>query len=242
MTLLESLYGPSTSAVLHEGEVGQSFRTSVGVHQGCLLSPELFNLYLENIIQEALHNFNGTTSINGREISNLRFADDIDLIAGTEEELQELTTLERRARAYGMEISAEKSKIMVNSRIAPRSTILMNGERLEEVRSFKYFGSIISSEGDSTAEIRTRINLATSAIARLKKIWSNNNIKTSTKIRLYKSLVVSVLTCGCGRWTPKAESERRKAAFEMTFFRRILTISYRDHITNISVMPSPSLN
>ena len=76
-------------------------------------------------MQEALHNFNGTTSINGREISNLRFADDIDLIAGTEEELQELTTtLERRARAYGMEISAEKSKIVVNSRTVPRSTVL----------------------------------------------------------------------------------------------------------------------
>ena len=115
-----------------------------------------------------------------------RFADGIDLIAGTEEELQEFTTtLERRAHAYGMAIiSEEKSKIMVNSRIAPRSTILMNGERLEEVRSFKYFGSIIITEGDSTEEIRTRINLATSAIARLKKIWSNNNIKTATKIRL----------------------------------------------------------
>ena len=138
-------------------------------------------------MQEALRNFSGTMSINGRDISNLRFADDTDLIAETEEELQELTTtLERRARAYGMEISAEKSKIMVNS-IAPGSIILMNGERLEEVKSFKYLGSIISSEGDSTEEIRTRINLATSAIAKLKKIWSNNNIKTSTKIRLYKS-------------------------------------------------------
>ena len=115
------------SAVLHEGEFGQSFRTSVGVRQGCILSPVLFNLYLKNIMQEALHNFSGTTSINGREISNLRFADDIDLIAGTEKELQELTTtMERRARSYGMEISAEKSKIIVNSRIAPRSTILMN--------------------------------------------------------------------------------------------------------------------
>ena len=125
VTLLESLYGPSTSAVSHEGEVGQSFQTSVGVRQGCLLSPVLFNLYLENIMQEAVCNFNGTISINGRDINNLRFADDIDLIAGTEEELQELkTTLERRARAYGMEISAEKSKIMVNSRIAPRSTTL----------------------------------------------------------------------------------------------------------------------
>ena len=125
-----------------------------------------------------------------------------------------------------MEISAEKSNIMVNSRIAPRNTILMNGERLEEVKSFKYLGSFISSEGDSTEEIRTLINLATSA----------NNIKTATKIRLYKSLVVSVLTYGCESWTPIAELERRIAASEMKFFRRILKISYRDHITNISVM------
>ena len=58
------------------------------------------------------------------------------------------------ARAHGMEISAEKSKIMVNSRIALRTTILMNGERLEEVKPFKYIGSIISSEGDSADEIR----------------------------------------------------------------------------------------
>ena len=91
MTLLDSLYGPSTSAVLHEREIGQSFLTSVGVRQGYLLSPVLFNLYLENMMQEALHNFNDTISINGREIRNVRFADDSDLIAGTEE-LQKLTT------------------------------------------------------------------------------------------------------------------------------------------------------
>ena len=80
-----------------------------------------------------------------------------------------------RTRAYGMEISAEKSKIMVKGRIAPISVILMNGERLEEVKSFKYLGSIISSEGDSTEEMCTRINLATSAIAKLKKIRSNKD-------------------------------------------------------------------
>ena len=112
----------------------------------------------------------------------------------------------------------------------------MNGERLEEVNSFKYLGSIISSDGDSTEEIRTRINLAPSTIAKLKKIWSYNNVKTATKIRLYKSLVVSVLTYECENWTLKAESERRIATCELKFFGRILKISYRDHITNISVM------
>ena len=110
-------------------------------------------------MQKVLHNCNAAISINGREISNLRFAYDIDLIGRTKEELQELiTTLERRARAYGMEISAEKSKIMVNRRIAPISTILINGERLEEVKPFKYLGSVISSEGDYVEKIRTRIN------------------------------------------------------------------------------------
>ena len=58
---------------------------------------------------------------------------------------------------------------MVNSRLAPRTTILMNGEHLEEVTSFKYLRSIIYSEGDSIEEIRTRINLTTSAIAKLNK-------------------------------------------------------------------------
>ena len=91
----------------------------------------LFNLYLENTTQEVLHNFSGTILINGREISNLRFADDIDLIVGTEEELQELTTtLERRARAYGIEISAGKSQIVVNGRIASGTTIIINEWRM----------------------------------------------------------------------------------------------------------------
>ena len=181
--------------MLDEGEVGQSFRTSVGVRQGCILSPVVFNLYLKNIMQEAIHNFSGTTSINGREISNLRFADDIDLIAGTEEELQELTTtLKRRAHAYGMEISAEKSKIMVNSRIAPRSTILMNGESLEEVKSVKYFGSIISSEGDSTEEthMHTDKPKATSVVQNSRRYGTTT---TSKRQQSYDSIKAWLCLC-----------------------------------------------
>ena len=84
-------------------------------------------------MQEVIHNLNGTISINCRQISNLRFAGDINVIAGTEEELQELTTtVERRTRAGGKEISEEKSKFVINIRIAPINTILINGERLEE--------------------------------------------------------------------------------------------------------------
>ena len=85
---------------------------------------------------------------------------------------------------------------MVNSRLAPRTTILMNGEHLEEVTSFKYLRSIIYSEGDSIEEIRTRINLTTSAIARLNKDKTQQR-QDSTKIRLNKDKTLQKHGCVC---------------------------------------------
>ena len=69
---------------------GDWFRTTVGVRQGCLLSPTLFNIYLERIMTDALEDHEGTVSIGGGTISNLRFADDNDGLAGEEEELANL--------------------------------------------------------------------------------------------------------------------------------------------------------
>ena len=108
--IVKSLYNSASSAVLLNNNVSNYFRTTVDVRQGCLLSPILFNLYLENIMRETLHNFKSTISIGRRIIPNLRFADDIDLMEGNNDELQELTDrLSNSAREYGMEISSEKS-------------------------------------------------------------------------------------------------------------------------------------
>ena len=82
----QSLYNSASSAVLLNNNIGNYFKTTVGVRQGCLLSPVLFNLYLENIMRETLHEFESTISIGGRTINNLRFADDIDLMAGRNNE------------------------------------------------------------------------------------------------------------------------------------------------------------
>ena len=91
-------------------------------------------------MQEALSDFDSTVSIGGRALRNLRFADYIDLIGRDEEELQELTTrLEESVGKFGMEISTEKSKVLVNSnKDTPQAHITMNGETLEQVDSFKY--------------------------------------------------------------------------------------------------------
>ena len=80
----------ATSAVLFNGSIGDWFRAIVGVRQGCLLSPTLLNIFLERIMTDALEDHEGTVSIGGRTITNLRFADDIDGLAGEEEELANL--------------------------------------------------------------------------------------------------------------------------------------------------------
>ena len=84
---------------------------TVGVRQGCLLSSTLFNIYLEEIMWATLENYKGSVVIRGRKICNLRFADDIDLIAVTLDGLQLITNkLYISSAEYGMEISQGKSK------------------------------------------------------------------------------------------------------------------------------------
>lgn len=231
--VIQALYTDSSSAVFINNNIGKPFKTSL-VRQGCFLSPVLFNVFLENIMEKALQEFHTSVTIRGRPISNLHFADDIDLMGKSEGKLQEITTrLEEAARAYGMEISAEKSKILVSShKHLPSPNITMNGQMLEEVRDFNYLGSFVSTDGSSTKEIKTRIGIATSAMTRLASIWKSS---LQAKVRLYKSLVLSTLLYGCESWTLTADTERRIQSFENKFYRRMLHISYREHRANYYV-------
>ena len=126
--VIKNLYNKATSAVLFNGSIGDWFRTTVGVRQGCLLSPTFFNIFLERITTDALEDHEGTVSIGGRTITNLRFADDIDGVAGDEEELANLVEhLDKASTAYGMEISAEKTKLMTNNTSGINTEVKVNG-------------------------------------------------------------------------------------------------------------------
>ena len=113
--VIKNLFNKATSAVLFNGSIGDWFRTTVGVRQGCLLSP-ILNTFLERVMTDALEDHEGTVSIGGRTTTNLRLADDIDGLAGEEEELANLVEcLDEASTAYGMEISAEKTKLKTNN-------------------------------------------------------------------------------------------------------------------------------
>ena len=155
--VIKNIYDKVTSAVLFNSSIGGWFQTTVGVQQGCLLSPTLLNLFLEKIMTGAVEDHEGTVSIGGRTVANLRFADDIDGLAGEEEELANLVErLDKASTAYGMEISAEKTKLMTNNTSGMNAEIKVNGQKLETVTRFKYLGSVITDEG-SKPEILARI-------------------------------------------------------------------------------------
>ena len=136
-----------------------------------------------------------------------------------------------------MKISTEKSKILVNSTTnANNDNINMYGEQLENVKHFKYLGSVITSDGSSEKEIQTRIGIASSSMNRLKSIWKSRHISCKTKIRLYKSLIISVLSYGCESWTLLKSHEKRLHAFDMKALRRILNIPWHHYKTNEYVM------
>ena len=201
---IECLSNKATSAVYHDNNTGEWFRTTNGVRQGCLLSPTLFNIFLEIILADALENHEGTVSIGGRTIANLRFADDIDGLAGQEQELVKLVNhLDEAYTAYGMQISAEKTQLITNNTNDISTDITIDNKKLETVRSFEYLGAVVSDLG-SKPEVLSRIAKTTEAVTKL-KVWNGKNIAISSKIRLMRSLAMSIILYTCETWNITAD-------------------------------------
>ena len=102
------------------------------------------------------------------------------------------------------------------------------------VTSFKYLGAVVSDDG-SKPEILSRTAQATAAFTKLKPIWRDNNISHGSKVKLIRSLVISIFLYACESWILTAELEKRTKAFERRCYRRLLNISYKDHVTNEEV-------
>ena len=98
--------------------------------------------------------------------------------------------------------------------------------------AFKYLGAPLTKDELSTAEIKIRLSIATASMAKLNKIWSRKDVNFSTKIKLYKTLVLSTLLYSCESWTLTADSTKRIQAFENKCCRRMLGILWKDRKTN----------
>jgi len=133
------------------------------------------------MMRETLNEFLDGLQIRGRMVTNLRYADDIILLAILEAELQELVDrLDRVSRKYSLLINVDKTKVMASDGIACH--ILIQNELQEQEDTFPYLGSLITKDGECTTEFCTRLNRGQAIGASLQKIWKRHSIPISTKI------------------------------------------------------------
>ena len=131
-----------------------------------MLSPTLFNIFSERIMADALEDHERTVSIGGKTITNLRFADHIDDLAGQEQELAKLVNhLEEASTAYGMQISAEKTQLMRNTTNGTSTRITIDNKKLRTICTFKYLGAVVSDDG-SKPEVLPRVAQTTAAVTK----------------------------------------------------------------------------
>ena len=167
-------------------------------------------------------------------ISILGYADDIVLIATSKAELQDLVDrVEMAAKDYNMMINAAKTKVMTNTDESFR--IVVEAGTLEQVTSFTYLGSRITSDAECSGEVKSRLAMGMSAMVELTKIWKNKSVSTVTKLRLMKALVWPVATYGCESWTLKKKDEQNIERFENKCIRKLLRISWKQFLSNEEV-------
>ena len=123
---------------------------------------------------------------------------------------------------------------MIDSANGIQKEIKVKGQKFGTVTSVKYLGAVVSDDG-SKPEVLSRISQATAALIKLKPIWRDNNLSLGSKVKLMRSLVISIFLYACDSWTLTAELEKRTQAFEMRCYRMLLNISYKDHVTNEEV-------
>lgn len=179
--LLESLYQETMNAVRADGGLTEWFITVIGVLQGCILSPLLFNIMLEFIIAFALSGCEMGVRVAGISISDLRFADDISLslLAENTSELQELDDqLHGTSSIFGLQIKDTKTEVQCIRKDHHDLCIKLGNTKLQQNKEFVYLGGLISEDNGCDKDILRRIRLASSTVKNAKilsHIVQNNN-------------------------------------------------------------------
>ena len=199
------------------------------------MSPDLFNIYAEfimrNIDDEGIR-------IGGKNINKIRYADDVILIADSEDKLTTLLQkVSEHSEAMGIKINRKKTKTMVITKKdrSPIVCVRLN-EEIEQVDDFVYLGSLTNWDGKQDKEIRRRIAIAYTNMRKLKKLLTNMQISMTLRKRFVKCYIWSTLLYGCEIWNISCQTRTRLEAFEMKIWRYVLKVSWTQRITNEEIL------
>ena len=141
-------------------------------------------------------------NMGGHNINNIRFTDDTGLIAGSQEDLQNLlNVIYERSEKFGMKINTAKTEVMImNNWDKEKAEIMLNGVTLKQVEKFKYLGSWITSDGSCSTDIKCRIAEAKTAFTEMRSILSNLKMPFKLRYRILNCYVIPIMMYGCENW------------------------------------------
>ena len=170
----------------------------------------------------------------GRNINNLRYADDTTHMAESEEELKSLLMkVKEESEKVGLKLNIQKTKIMASG---PISSWEIDGETVETVSDFVFLGSKITADGDCNHEIKRCLLLGRKAMTNLDSILKSRDITLPTKVQIIKAIVFTIVMCGCDSWTIKKAKHQRINAFELWCWRRLLRVPWTARRSNQSIL------
>ena len=172
--------------------------------------------------------------IAGRNINNLRYADDTTVMAESKEELKSLfITVKKESEKTGLKLNIQKTKIRAS---CPITSWQIDGEAMETVRNFIFWGLQITADGDCSHETKRYLLLGRKALTNLNRVLKSRDIILPIKVHLVNAMVFPVVMYGCESWTIKKAEHQRIDAFELQCWRRLLRISGTARRSNQSIL------
>ena len=170
----------------------------------------------------------------GRNINNLRYADDTTLMAESEEQLRSLLmNVKEESENVGFKLNTQKTKIMASG---PIISWQIDGETVEMVRDFNLGGSKITADGGCSHEIKRCLLLGRKVMTNLDSILRSRDTALPTKVHLVRAIVFPVVMYRCENWTIEKAEHQRIDAFELWCWKRLLRVPWTARRSNLSIL------
>ena len=224
-TMIKALHTEMMANVSVGGKLSASYSVTNGVKQGCVLAPTLFSIFLSAMLGEAFRDMGDGVCIQSRQSADLfniahfraktkttriltrelLLADDNALVARSAEEMEKIVdAFSDESKKFGLKFIIKKTEVLYqsNSTRTREEDIMVEGNKLNSVLEFTYFGSTISSNGCIDDEIQRRMVKASASFGQLRqRFWSNHHVSMRVKGKIYRTIMLSTLLYGAETWT-----------------------------------------